>query len=567
MRSRPTSFFVVMLVVSTLTPTEGRGQTEQYVSSAGVRYRSQRDSGTVARAAAAYRHDPSVKNAVTLGTAQAGLRQFREAIGTFSRALERYPDEPLLYRWRGHRYLTLRDFVRAQADLETAIGLDSALYGAWYHLGVVHFSNGDFSLAADAFGRALPLAPDPAERAGSTDWLWMSLSRDGNSEAAAALLASRPDSIPAGNAYSRRLALYRAEIAADAVISQGDTADVQRATLSFGLGNWYAVRADTAQSRLWFERAVASGGWPAFGAIVAEAELAGRTTSLERVQLERLSSPCLLALSPSDLTRSVARAVVYWDPLAAPLGAAEAGAWSQVARMVQDAAEMLRRSLGSEADTLPVGDSHFSWRELEGTLLLSMHRDGRVTARATPNRPLVDRSTMAAIIALAEAFTLVRARGAAAFVWNDSLRGDSLMVPVRIEYREALGPDAPPTAMRPAVSIPLFIVRVPLIEKPAVPVPGRGPRYPAASIEAGAGARVRLDFVVDTTGRIRLETIREQWDSKVPRQRGALARHYDAFRAAVITSMPNLRFRPAEIAGCKVPQLVQQPFEFMLEGP
>ena len=45
------------------------------------------------------------------------------------------------------------------------------------------------------------------------------------------------------------------------------------ATLSYGLGDWYLVRGDSARARTWFERAVASGGWPAFGFIVSEAEL------------------------------------------------------------------------------------------------------------------------------------------------------------------------------------------------------------------------------------------------------------------------------------------------------
>ena len=50
-------------------------------------------------------------------------------------------------------------------------------------------------------------------------------------------------------------------------------ADVQIATLAYGLGNWYLVRGDTAEARKWFERSVQSGGWPGFGFIVSEVEL------------------------------------------------------------------------------------------------------------------------------------------------------------------------------------------------------------------------------------------------------------------------------------------------------
>ena len=55
--------------------------------------------------------------------------------------------------------------------------------------------------------------------------------------------------------------------------TSADTADIQVATLSYGIGNWYLVRGDTTKARAWFERSVRSGGWPAFGFIISEIEL------------------------------------------------------------------------------------------------------------------------------------------------------------------------------------------------------------------------------------------------------------------------------------------------------
>jgi hypothetical protein len=75
------------------------------------------------------------------------------------------------------------------------------------------------------------------------------------------------------NAYARRLELYRGRIGPDQVLTPADTEDIQVATLSYGVGNWYLVRGDTANARTWFERSVRSGGWPAFGFIASEAEL------------------------------------------------------------------------------------------------------------------------------------------------------------------------------------------------------------------------------------------------------------------------------------------------------
>ena len=263
-----------VIVTVTVAAIPAAAQSVQYRSPAGVEYRSQPDSGPIARAERALAADPrNVARIIDLGVAQSGARQFREAIATFTRGLEIAPNDPLLYRWRGHRYLSVRDFDKAMTDLTRGAKIDSTIYGIWYHLGIVRFARGDFAGAADAFARGQGRAPDASELTGATDWLWMSLSRAGRAAEATAMLARRPDSLPATNAYARRLKLYRGEIGPVQVFTPADTADVQVATLAFGLGNWYVVRGDTARSKSWFERSVKSGGWPGFGFIISEIEL------------------------------------------------------------------------------------------------------------------------------------------------------------------------------------------------------------------------------------------------------------------------------------------------------
>jgi tetratricopeptide (TPR) repeat protein len=246
----------------------------QYRSPNGVEYRSLPDTDAIKSARAALAASPKdIARIIELGVAQSGARQFREAIATFTRGLEIEPQNALLLRWRGHRYISVRDFDRAFADLTRGAGIDSTIYGIWYHLGVVQYIRGDFTGAAASFAKAQPIAPDAGELAGSTDWLWMSLSRAGRGAEAKAMLDRRPDSKPVTNAYTRRLQLYRGEIGPEAVVTPADTDDVQVASLAYGLGNWYLVRGDKAQARTWFERSMQSGGWPAFGFIVSEVEL------------------------------------------------------------------------------------------------------------------------------------------------------------------------------------------------------------------------------------------------------------------------------------------------------
>src|SRR5256885_1259941 len=253
------------------------GQSVQYRSVAGVEYRAQRDTGAIARAECGRAGDPrSVERIIQVGIAQSGARQFREAIQTFTRGLTIVPTDAMLYRWRGHRYLSVREFDRALDDLTRGSRLDSTNYGIWYHLGIVRYARGDFAGAADALARAQGRPADAAELAGATDWLWMSLSRAGRAAEARAMLDRRPDSLAAANAYAQRLRLYRGEIGPDDVITAADTGDIAVATLSYGVGNWDLVRGDTAQARAWFERSVRSGGWPAFGFIMSEVELRRR---------------------------------------------------------------------------------------------------------------------------------------------------------------------------------------------------------------------------------------------------------------------------------------------------
>ena len=264
----------VAILLTAATGAPAAAQLTEYRSPAGVVYVSQPDTGGVARAESALAAAPrDVDRIIKLGLAQSAIRRYREAIATFTRGLEIAPTNGVLYRWRGHRYLSVREFDRARTDLEHGLALDSTLYGCWYHLGIVKFVAGDFAGAADAFAHALPLAPDSGERAGSVDWSWMSLMRAGRRAEAQAVLDRKADTPPAGNAYTQRLRLYRGAIGPDQVITPADTADIAVATLSYGLGNWYLVKGDTTEARKWFERSVRSGGWPAFGFIAAEAEL------------------------------------------------------------------------------------------------------------------------------------------------------------------------------------------------------------------------------------------------------------------------------------------------------
>jgi len=91
------------------------------------------------------------------------------------------------------------------------------------------------------------------------------------------------------------------------------------------------------------------------------------------------------------------------------------------------------------------------------------------------------------------------------------------------------------------------------VEKPAALLPGNvPPAYPQQLRLANVEGKLLTRFVVDTTGRPIVETVR------------IVERSDDRFVPSVREAIPNLRFSPADVGGKKVKQLVEMPFTFSL---
>ncbi|MBM3311373.1 MAG: hypothetical protein FJY80_07680, partial [Candidatus Aminicenantes bacterium] len=79
------------------------------------------------KAEADFARDPSEENTIWLGRRAAYAGRYREAIAVFSEGLARFPNSYRLLRHRGHRYISVRQFVKAAADFEKAAGLARAV--------------------------------------------------------------------------------------------------------------------------------------------------------------------------------------------------------------------------------------------------------------------------------------------------------------------------------------------------------------------------------------------------------------------------------------------------------
>src|SRR5215213_5684617 len=84
---------------------------------------AEREARLAEARAEAEAHPDDVDALIWLGRRIAYLGRYREAIDVYTRGLEKHPDEPRLLRHRGHRYISIRRFDLAIADLEKAARL------------------------------------------------------------------------------------------------------------------------------------------------------------------------------------------------------------------------------------------------------------------------------------------------------------------------------------------------------------------------------------------------------------------------------------------------------------
>ena len=239
-----------------------------------------------------------VENIIWLGRRLAYLWRYQDAIAVYTEGIRKYPDEPKLYRHRGHRYISIRAFDKAVADLERAADLiegtedevepdgqpndagipTSTLHtNVFYHLGLAYYLQGHFDKALDAYQKCLAAAGNNDMRVATLDWLYMTLRRlDRPDEADAAIASVHADMQLLENfAYHRRLLMYKGEIPPDSLlrVDDADDAALTLATQGYGVGNYYLVSGERERAMEIFRQVVGGDYWPAFGYLAAEADL------------------------------------------------------------------------------------------------------------------------------------------------------------------------------------------------------------------------------------------------------------------------------------------------------
>ncbi len=245
-----------------------------------------------ARAAHA-RHPANVDSIIWFGRRVAYTGDFAQAVAIYTEGLRLHPDEPRLLRHRGHRFLSLREYPRAIADLQRAYELtrgkpdevepdgmpnargiptSTLQSNIRYHLALGRFLTGDFPAAAALWEEDARVAANLDQRVAATYWWVVALARQRDADAVQAALAPiRADwDIIENGSYHRLLLWMKGEMTEEALRATM-TSPLERQTIGNGLAQWQQANGRRASAELALREVLATGPSASFGYLAAEA--------------------------------------------------------------------------------------------------------------------------------------------------------------------------------------------------------------------------------------------------------------------------------------------------------
>lgn len=277
------ALFVLVLISLSSGGLRARCQQLEVTSGLGRKLYALPDNAAIAAAREALAKDPqNVTLVLALSKAQAGQRQYKEAIMTDTRGIASAPSDADLYIERGHRELGLRQFRSAMIDLEHAVSLDPSKLDAHYHLALSHYFEGEFTEAAHSFKMALDLAKSSDSIIDCSNWLYVSLRRAGHAgEATEVLKRITPEMTntePHLKAYLQLLRFYQGVMPETAVLPpHPEAGDIESElgfnTQTYAVGNWHLYNGDAKKAAELFKSVMPGEAWNSWGFIGSETEL------------------------------------------------------------------------------------------------------------------------------------------------------------------------------------------------------------------------------------------------------------------------------------------------------
>ena len=243
-----------------------------------------------------YEADPSADNLIWFARFQAYSGDYRAAIETLTKGIQQYPDDARMFRHRGHRYISIREFDKAIADFDRAIELIdgkpneiepdgmpnernipvSTLHGnIWYHKGLAHYLKAEWNEALKAYQTCQRTGENDDNIVSSGHWIHSILSRMGKHDEAKKSLENieHDMDIIENHSYHRACLFYKGLITAEELTGGLDDTP-SGDSIRYAYANWLLTHGNTAEAKAAMEKIVAADGWASFGHIAAEADLA-----------------------------------------------------------------------------------------------------------------------------------------------------------------------------------------------------------------------------------------------------------------------------------------------------
>jgi tetratricopeptide (TPR) repeat protein len=290
-----------MLFVSCSPVAEetGHGPVVQAVSLLGEDLYSAQPSDAALEkyetAKSTYEQNPDDADAlIWYGRRAAYLGDYRQAIEIYTRGIERFPEEARLFRHRGHRRISVREFDMAIEDFERAAALiegtedsiepdgmpnaqnipvSSLHSNIWYHLGLAYYLTNDLENALRAYRAGLLALQNDDNHVSLTHWLYMSLrllGREDEAEQALAPILPEMDIIE-NDAYHKLCLFYKGELALEDLTDPGFSS-IMNDAVAYGVGCWYFYSGEKEKAKAVFEDILERDSWASFGYIAAEAD-------------------------------------------------------------------------------------------------------------------------------------------------------------------------------------------------------------------------------------------------------------------------------------------------------
>jgi len=221
---------------------------------------------------------------------------YRTAVVQLSSAIIEFPNEPRLYRHRGHRYITLREFDLAIQDFKRAatlfegeediteqdglpnarnIPLSSLHTNTWYHLGLAHYLKGEYNLSNEAYEKGVSASTNDDMKVAFLYWHYMALRKAGHDvEAGKVLEQVSEDMVMIENTSYHELLMVFKGVFSENQILDDNNSELDNSTLGYGLGFWHDINGRHERATEIWQQVYDSGNWAAFGFIASEAELA-----------------------------------------------------------------------------------------------------------------------------------------------------------------------------------------------------------------------------------------------------------------------------------------------------